>query len=69
MKILITGATSIIAVPLIKSLLAQKHEIYAMIRPGSVNAGRLEELKPLKIIELDLNNSDMLPLWMGWGWK
>lgn len=61
MKILITGATSIIAVPLIKSLLTQNHEIYAMIRPGSVNAGRLKGLKSLKIIELDLDNSDRLP--------
>lgn len=64
MKILITGATSIIAVPLIKSLLAQNHQLYAMIRPGSVNAERLEGLKPLKIIELDLDNSEKLQQYM-----
>ena len=66
MKILITGATSIIAVPLIKYLLQQNHEIYAMIRPGSANAERLKGLEHglLKIIELDLNNSDRLPQYM-----
>lgn len=59
MKILVTGATSIIGVPLIKKLLHDKHEVYAVVRPDSYNIGRLESVKHnsnLHIIQLQLEN-------------
>lgn len=45
---------------MIKRLLQENHEVYAMIRPGSVNADKLIGLTPLKIIELQLENAERL---------
>lgn len=41
MKIVVTGATSFIGVPVIRRLLELGHCVYAVVRPGSANLGRL----------------------------
>lgn len=60
MKIIVTGATSIIGVPLIKKLIKEKHNVYAMVRPGSPNIEKLIGLSPLNIIELKLEEAEKL---------
>lgn len=41
MKIVVTGATSFIGVPVIRRLLELGHQVYAVVRPGSANLSRL----------------------------
>lgn len=43
MKIVVTGATSFIGVPVIRRLLELGHHVYAIVRPGSANLGRLPD--------------------------
>ena len=44
-RIVITGATGMIGVSMTRQALMSGAEVYAVIRPGSKNAGRLDELK------------------------
>lgn len=60
-KIVVTGATSFIAVSLLKKLLDNGDYIYAVVRPKSNNLYRLPQNKNLKIIELDLKDISELP--------
>jgi UDP-glucose 4-epimerase len=60
-KIVITGATSFLAIPLIHLLLKNGDFIYAIIRPSSKNLARLPVSLNLKIIELDLKQYSELP--------
>ena len=61
-RVVITGATSIIGIPLIKKLLEQNYKVYAVMRPNSTNAGKLKALtcKNLEVIELDLKDGMQL---------
>lgn len=43
MRIVVTGATSFIGTAVVKQLLEQRHEVYAVVRPGSSNLGHLLE--------------------------
>jgi len=42
MNLVVTGATSFLGVALIKALLKTKHQVYAVVRPGSKNRGALD---------------------------
>lgn len=55
-KIVVTGATSFVAVHLLKRLLDNGDYVYAVVRPNSSNLPRLPKHSNLKIIELDLKN-------------
>ena len=61
-RVVVTGATSIIGVPLIRALLEQNYEVYAVVRPSSVNAGKLMDMacRNLHVIELDLRDGMLL---------
>lgn len=59
-KIVVTGATSFIAVHLLKKLLAYGDYVYAIVRPNSKNLYRLPKNKNIKVIELDLKYIDQL---------
>lgn len=59
MKVVVTGATSFIGAPLTGRLLAEENEVFAVIRPGSKNRGRLmeqaaERAQACHLIELEL---------------
>lgn len=61
MNIAVTGATSFIGVPIIQQLLKQGHQVYAIMRPGSVHAGRLPaEADNLHKIEMKLEELDQI---------
>ena len=55
-SIIVTGATSIVGIPLIKKALTSKCIVYAIIRKNSKNKEKLPQHPNLKIIEGDLNN-------------
>lgn len=59
-KIIVTGATSFIAVPLIMTLLNNGDYVYAIIRPNSNNLYRLPINNNIKIIELDMKEIELL---------
>lgn len=54
-RIIVTGATSYIAIALIKRLLAEGYLIYAVIRPGSANRVKLPQSARLHILELNMD--------------
>ncbi len=64
MEIVVTGATSFLARPLIGRLLGMGHRVYAVVRPGSANLGLLKretgEDPRLRLIELDMDRFDRL---------
>lgn len=45
MNIVVTGATSFIGIPLIRLLLEHGHTVFAIVRPGSKNAGKLDTFR------------------------
>lgn len=67
-NIVVTGATSFLGAAIVKKLLSEHHEVFAVVRPGSKNRDALraveEEFKtgakdqtaPLHIIEAELGN-------------
>jgi len=68
MRLVVTGATSFLGVPLIRELLHQGHQVYAVVRPGSKNLAALTgcggEIKRkqgrLHITELELGGMDTI---------
>ena len=63
-EIVVTGATSFLARPLVGRLLTMGHQVYAVVRPGSSN---LELLKKeagdnpgLRLVELEMDRFDSL---------
>lgn len=61
-KIIVTGATSMIAVAIIEESLKQNVElIYAVVRPNSKNLDRLPCDERIKIIECGISDYDKLP--------
>ena len=54
LNIAVTGATSFIGVHLVEELLNRGHQVYAVVRPNSVNLGRLRVHQNLKIIQCDI---------------
>lgn len=64
-KIVITGATGIIGIHLIKQWLKTKNEIYAVTRPDSKNIVRIPKSSNVHIIELSLDRYDHLQRMIG----
>ena len=62
MKILITGSTGFIGKRLTKSLLAEGHELFLLIRRGSLHKARdlFEEHPKLHFVMGDLTNNDVI---------
>ncbi len=58
-RVVITGATSIIGISLIKRLICENIEVTAIVRPNSDRIGLLPRSILLNIIECDLNNLRM----------
>lgn len=52
----VTGATGMIGIALIKKLLQENYTVYAVIRPSSPRTANLPVHRDLHIIECDLNN-------------
>ena len=62
MNIVVTGATSFIGVNVIKKLLLNdENKIWAIIRPNSMNRGKIPISKCINIIELDIKDIHILP--------
>ena len=61
MNVVVTGATSFIGVSVIEYLLHQGHRVYAVVRPGSANLGRLPENREnLILVYKNLEDMDNL---------
>lgn len=63
-NIIITGATSFIGINILKELKDNEYNIYAIIRPNSINKDKLNEFSNLKIIELDQREIENLKLYL-----
>lgn len=59
-KVVVTGATSFIAVPLIQRLVNNGDYVYAVVRPNSKNLSRIPKHINIKIIEINLDNIENL---------
>lgn len=56
MKFVVTGATSFLGIELCKYIIAQKDEVYAVCRNGSVKASQLHQSPLLHIIYSDMSD-------------
>lgn len=70
MNVIVTGATSFIGAAVVRRLLAQGDQVYAVVRPGSKNLRHLTEMtgpghegvcSRLQLIALDLHDIGRLP--------
>ncbi len=53
-RVVITGATSMIGIALIRECIAHEVKVYAVIRPDSFNANRIPHSEWVEIVECDL---------------
>ena len=53
-KVVVTGATSMIGVALIKECIARNVKVYAIVRPESLNLSRIPDSELIHIVECDL---------------
>lgn len=61
MKVVITGATSFIGVAVIKKFIEEGAEkIWAVIRPNTVNRGKLPVHESVQVVQLDMQEIDAL---------
>lgn len=60
-SVIVTGATSYIAVALIKKLLLEDYKVYAVVRPQSPNMEKVPKQKNVEILELDMSEINRLP--------
>ncbi len=61
-KAVITGATGMLGLALIRLLLNEDFEIYAAVRPGSDRVSGIPRNDRIKLVECDLCDMDKLPL-------
>jgi nucleoside-diphosphate-sugar epimerase len=59
-NVVITGATSFIGIYLIRALLEKDYNIIAVVRRNSNNIAKLPKSKKIKIVELDMNETNKL---------
>lgn len=67
-NIIVTGATSFLGTSVIKTLLQQNHQVFAVVRPGSKNRGALQAVEAecgdrkdlFHMIELELEHLDRI---------
>lgn len=62
MNLAVTGATSFLGAALIKELLKEGHQVYAVVRPGSLNRKALDSIMSdrLRVVELELGQLDRI---------
>lgn len=62
MNLVVTGATSFLGAALIKELLKEGHQVYAVVRPGSLNRKALDSVMSdrLRIVELELGQLERI---------
>ncbi len=60
-KVIVTGAAGFAGANLTEALSEKGYKVYAMTRPSSPHNSRIERLKNVEIIELDLNDIYKLP--------
>lgn len=60
MKVVITGATSFIGVHVINECVKKDYEVYAVVRPNSINLSHLPENDKIHVIELEMGDYDKL---------
>lgn len=56
MKAIVTGATGLLGCALVKTLLSEGCEVYALIRPQSLHRSRLPQHNALSVCEADLSD-------------
>lgn len=61
-RAIVTGATSLIGIALIKELLREGKEVYAVIRPGSNRREDVLKLGPTAVVEAELGELDQTEL-------
>lgn len=61
-RAIVTGATSLIGIALIKELLEEGKEVYAIIRPNSTRKKDILRLGPTALIEAELGSLDQIEL-------
>lgn len=61
-RAIVTGATSIIGIALIKELQKEGKEVYAVVRPDSTRKKDVSNLKPTALIEAELGKLDQLEI-------
>lgn len=59
-NIIVTGATSYIAVALINRLVCAGFIVYAVIRPGTMNRDKIPKNENIRVLELDMEEIDKL---------
>ena len=59
-SVIVTGATSYIAVALIKKILQEGYHVYAVVRPKSSNMEKVPKHKNVEIIELSMDEINRL---------
>lgn len=59
-KNIITGATGFIGYALCQELLKNNERVIAVVRPGSRNKRKLEKLRELEIVEIELSELELL---------
>lgn len=84
MRIVVTGATSFIGRAVIQELLAERHQVFAAVRPDSVGRGELEAMQGkwpgrMTVLPVDLSGCGDLDahpalegradLWLHLGWE
>ncbi|RGY99924.1 NAD(P)-dependent oxidoreductase [Clostridium sp. AM58-1XD] len=60
MDVIITGGTSFIGLAVIRKLLAENHNIWAVVRPESANRGKLPEDERVHVITCGMDDMDRL---------
>ncbi len=66
MNVVITGATSFLGRALAEQLLKEHNQVFAVVRPGSVNMGSLDRKRQgLTVIERNLDELQDLDRWIG----
>ncbi len=68
MRIVVTGATGMIGIALIREALKQGHEVCAIVRKNSARISNLEVFRDVKIIEADLSDYSSLNVPDSYDW-
>lgn len=61
-KVVLTGATSMLGIALTEYCIQREIEVLAIVRPNSINQGRLPKSDLLSVIECDLDALNMLDI-------
>lgn len=62
-KVIVTGGAGFLGYSVVKELTARKHDVYAIVRPGSKHNERIEQMPGIKLIEADICENNYTPTW------